>query len=724
MELISVSSYFRGIVTWASVLAGASMLLIAFGSPIFRVLGFEYSAISAILLSVAVGFLSAVRTSTGKASFYQNLIAGLGLWLVPLTLSSISLLFIRNCAYWDGVVFYLQLALPTTLLAVAFGTATGQMADTKRQVIAFFAIFWLLTLIISLLPGYVFPQLFTYGWQYGFFPGLVWDEYIELGSGYAWHLVEWGLLATIMMILSSRLDRSSTSWLQLVALFAIYIGLLLHRSDNRITSSHSAVEAELSSTLVADQARVHFRGSSLSLEERQLLIADVAWYLHDIRTRLELRDTSTIHIYLYPDVESLHRFVGTRNASIAKPWLSELHVAKENLHSLRHELVHVLLREWGSFPFNASWSTGMTEGVAMSIEPTYDGMHTLHEHASAIMQMKLADGVQRVMSFSGFASGASTTSYVLAGSFSQFLLDHYPVAKFKSVYTSLDFEESYSKPLKELENEWKRQIMPLAASMDQYDSLRTEFYFQRSSIIDQPCLRKLGKLSNTAQKAAKAHRHDEAERLYSEIYEESGSLSALRGMINAKLRRADMDGARALLKTKDISDHPQRLSLYLSRGDLIADEFYDTVINAQLSRVSMIAAYARKHLAMKMQYLKRLYTSNSPLGAIPIEMTDTMAVAPDPYAFVNDYLIAEAYRDEGMLENARFFFNKAILGSHADSSVVDIKWLMILEMMQIDPTYFMDDRPTFPALLKEFEDLGRRRDYLRSRSANSNTTVQ
>ena len=45
-------------------------------------------------------------------------------------------------------------------------------------------VFPLIAIILSLLPGYTNPQLFTFGWQYGFFPGLTWDESIELTNAY------------------------------------------------------------------------------------------------------------------------------------------------------------------------------------------------------------------------------------------------------------------------------------------------------------------------------------------------------------------------------------------------------------------------------------------------------------------------------------------------------------------------------------------------------------
>jgi hypothetical protein len=723
VEQILAKGYIRGIVPWALVLGVSSVLFIAIGSPIFRILGFEYSAISALLLSLACGFLTASRVSVQMAGVARNLVAGILLWSIPLLISTISILFVSNCAYWDGLLFYLEIALPTTLLATIFGSSIGSFAGSRRIAIILFAAFWLVTFIISLIPGYIFPQLFTYGWQYGFFPGLIWDEYIELGSGYAWHLVEWGLLATMMLLLASN-EVKAFKWVKLVAVALLYCGLLLNRSNNRIVTSHEKVKESLLSTLDADYAKIHFYGASLTHDERSKLKFETMWYLHDIRTRLGLKDTSAVDIYVYPDVESLYRLVGTRSASIAKPWLSELHIAKENLHSLRHELVHVLLREWGSFPFNASWSTGMTEGVAMAIEPNYDGMHTLHEHASAIMRMKLADGVQRVMSFTGFASGASTTSYVLAGSFSKFLLDHYPASKFAAAYTTLNFGENYGKTLTELEREWKAEIMPLSAKMDHFDSLRAEFYFRRSSIIYQPCLRRMGKLSSEAQKAMKAHLYEKAGRLYSEIHRESGSIASFRGMLSALLRDGKIDSARRILYANPMSTHPQRLSLYLMRGDLISPSYYDTLIASELSSASVITSFVRKNLGFSADYVYQQYASSSPLAAIPLDMTEASYTTPQTYQYLADVLTAQAYEDEGMYMNAMFFYDKAVKKVTQDSTADAIRWPLILSVMSIDPLFFPPDKPTRPAWIAEFDDHTRMREYFEKRSRNSHTSVK
>jgi hypothetical protein len=691
-------------------MALSSGLLSAFGSPIFRVLGFEYSAISALLLSVSCGFLTASRTASRSKRLVENAIASLILWSIPLLISSISLVFVSNCAYWEGLLFYVEIALPTTILAVAFGTSIGLFAKTRLTTIILFALFWLMTFVISLMPGYIFPQLFTYGWQYGFFPGLIWDDYIEISTAYRWHLLEWAMLASLLLMIvwPATKDRK---WFAKVGIMAlVYVGLLLSRSENGVVSSHAKVERALSSEFRTRNAIVHYYAPSLSLEERDQLKSDIDWYTLDIRRKLLLSDTERIAIYLYPDVESLYELVGTRNASIAKPWLRELHIAKENLHSLRHELVHVLVREWGSFPFYASFSTALTEGIAMAIEPNYDGIHILHEHASTILRMKLSGGVRNIMGFSGFASGASTTSYVLAGSFTQYLLDRYSVNEIRDVYNWPDFEAAYKRPLEELEREWKAEILQYSESMDRFDTLRTEYYFKRTSIINEPCLRHIGELNHHARQAMRAQRFDRADSLYWLAYQETGSLSAFRGSVNAKLRARRFDSARGLLDKSDFAQHPQRLALFIMKGDLFGDNFYDTLTFAELSRESVLLAFARKCLLADRsesdRHLSELYTYDSPLRQLRIDPNpeeyypnnDSLSA---PKRFAQAYLSALAYREEGLLNSARYAYAAAARSLDLFASTSELLDLLELELIEIGGGLPLEDyqRPGMKAEL-------------------------
>lgn len=724
----------RRIVNWPVFLGVGSLLTILFSSPLFRTLGFEYSAISALLLSVACGFSAAASSQPAQAiqsllsvSLRRSvLFAG-----IPLLIPLLSVPFLPNCAFGEGVRMYLLIAVPAALLAGIFGTAIGGLATSRKSALWLFAGFWLLTFVFSLIPGYLFPQLFTYGWQYGYFPGLVWDEYIEPRGAYGWHLLEWATLALILLLFA--VSRQGTPlnkswWLKLGSLGIVYTMLLWTRAENGVATTHAKVENHLSSQLRVDSHTViYYRGTSLTLEEVELLRLNALWYLHDIRTRLELTDTTReIAIYLYPTAESLYRLVGTRNASIAKPWLSELHIAKENLESLKHELVHVLLREWAGFPLHASWSTALTEGVAMSLEPSYDGIHSLHEHSCAILRMKLGTGVSNIMGFAGFASGASTTSYVLAGSFTSYLLDTYGPQKLKQVYGSLDFEEAYGKPLAQLENEWKAAIGNALPELTYFDSLRTRYYFDRQSILFVPCLRSIGKLNTEARTAMEEGMYAKAEKLYAELYRENKSINALRGIVISMLRRDQKERVRQLLDTATIGSHPQAPTLYLFKGDVLDDRYYDTLMMARLSGGNVLTAIARKYVPEKDRYLKDFYTSRSALSGIPPVISDSI-ISDSKQRISALYLTAEAYRDEGMLERARGYYSIAINEaekSGVDSLLVD---LMRLRLLSIDPylTVYSGLSPTHPGIQAELRENSMRAKFLEIlRLRDANPSVQ
>ncbi|MDP4200338.1 MAG: hypothetical protein Q8922_11265 [Bacteroidota bacterium] len=623
------------------VLVGAiSMCEIAISSPLFATLGFEYSTLTALALS----FVCGMQASLNAQSWRRNLVRTLWLWSIPLVISFASLLWFRNCALWDGVVFYLEIALPSALLGCGFGAAFSMLFRKRRTSFLIFFGFWIVTLILSLLPGYTNPQLFTYGWQYGYFPGFVWDEALELTNAYLLFRLE--NLLWFMLILSLPLAIRSRRSLLLrngipLALFVTAFGLFTQNDAFRITSSHLSVQQRLPNILqVGSNCQIHYDSASMTVDESREIIDELRWYLFDVRRRFELHDTiSPTNIYIYPSAEALFSSIGTRAASIAKPWLGEVHIMKSNLHSLKHELTHVLMREKADWPFYASWSTGLTEGAAMSVEPEFDGLYTLDEHAARILQLHYAPGVKSVMAFTGFAANASTKSYVLAGSFSRYLLRTYGAKHFDRVYLWLNFEKEYGKSLDSLEAEWKRSLAPLMTSLNPEDSAHFQYYYERASIIFNPCLRRIGKLSRRARGAFVQSHYADAERLYHSAKVEGGGMESLIGECYSILMQGDASRALTLLDTTRFSAiNKQRAVLYLEKGDLSAmlnngqsESNYDSAQRVKLNTTQFLSGYLRAVLDTSdiapifHRYLYSLYHSRSMADSSRMPMLDSMA---------------------------------------------------------------------------------------------------
>ena len=612
-----------------AIVATLSLAEILFASPLFALLGFEYSTLMALALSLICGLQSPVWTGfqpgrpIDRTAIKSILLSTLFLATLPLALSLLSLVWLPNCSLWDGIVFYFEIAYPSALIGCAFGIAFAMRIKNRRFARVSYIVFWVVTLILSLQPGYTNPQLFTYGWQYGFFPGFVWDEAMELTNTYLFSRLEqvsWLVLVfSILFIL-----RGKRSWPVAIPALLVTVMFSIAHDDLGITRSSSAVRKSLGTEVsVAKGVTIVSSRGSITADALELIRRDVRWYLYDIRKRFELTDTThPITIFLYPSTDDLFDQIGTRSASIAKPWLGQVHITMSNLGSLKHELSHVLLREFGVWPFYASFSTGLTEGAAMSVEPKYDGLYTLDEHAARILQLHYAEGVQSVMAFTGFASNASQKSYVLAGSFSRYLLKQYGPKPFEKVYRSLSFVGAYGKPIDTLESEWKHSLGQYMTPLDPNDSLRLRYYYDRMSIINQPCIRRIGKLERRASRAWKSKDYESAKFNYSEAAKAGGGLSPLFGLSEVLFQQDSLPASLAVLDTPRTLDAiKQKPAMYIREGDLElilgdsarAINAYDHAMQIRLSSANFLSAYIHRTIALSdvcdlfAQYLRCAY---------------------------------------------------------------------------------------------------------------------
>jgi hypothetical protein len=241
----------------------------------------------------------------------------------------------------------------------------------------------------------------------------------------------------------------------------------------------------------------------------------------------------------------------------------------------------------------------------MSVEPEYDGIYTLDEHAARILQLQYATGVKEVMSFTGFAANASQKSYVLAGSFSRYLLKTYGPVPFDRVYATLDWQKEYGKPIDSLEAEWKRWLAPMMTPMDASDSEQFRYYYDRASIIYNPCLRRIGKLQREGSEAFHEHHFVDAIDLYREAIADGAGVTALFDAERALSSEGNWRGALTMLDTtRTPAIQKQVAALDIQRGDLHilakdtirASEFYSDAVSKKLGWQRFILAYARQTL--------------------------------------------------------------------------------------------------------------------------------
>ncbi|MDP4234862.1 MAG: hypothetical protein Q8919_00235, partial [Bacteroidota bacterium] len=157
-----------------------------------------------------------------------------------------------------------------------------------------------------------------------------------------------------------------------------------------------------------------------------------------------------------------------------------------------------------------------------------------------------------------------------SGSFTNYLLDRYGAEKFLRVYKERNFDAIYSEPLTKLESDWKEKLAGMQTPMDHYDSLRILYYFKRTSILREPCLRRIGKMIKRADEAFLEKKYALADSLYAIVERESGRIKAIRGRVLCQLHLGKPDAALVILDTTSSANETSNLAaLHILRGDVM-----------------------------------------------------------------------------------------------------------------------------------------------------------
>ncbi len=541
------------------VLLGISILLTQIS--LFNYLGYEFSVVVALTMSVISGlvtiglfrksFEGAIEVRLIDFLIFQksNLYINLILLALPLIVVTVNLLAVKNCSYGEGLLFFGLIPVVTVLFSVTLATLCSILFTWSRTVYSFTLL--VVGLVHPLWLGYFTPQIHSYNFLYGFFPGFSYDEVLTITPTLILFRVITVLLSLSIFLFASLLINQirgtnrlieklvsikkifstelSTQKIFLIALLVIMVCVWVFRIELGFESSLSAIRSELGGVYRTEHFAIYYSKDSYSDEGIRWVAAEHEFRLRQVAERLQVSLRNSIASYIYPSEESKREFIGTGTTAIAKPWRYEIHLNRDSWQRvLKHELVHVLAGEFGVPVIHASLSTGLLEGLAMAVEWEF-GNRTLHEYAAAMKRFGLMRDVSSLMSLTGFAAQPSTVSYVLCGSFCRFLIDRYGMVRFEDVYRGRSFSRVYEKDLAQLVGEWKDFLTRIPVPDDWISHVK--FYFDRKSIFTKECARYIARLNNEAMHHLRRKSFAQAMQLYAMSLEEHWNSEAFAGMI-------------------------------------------------------------------------------------------------------------------------------------------------------------------------------------------------
>lgn len=442
------------------------------------------SAILAAVLGCFWGAISASRLILkNDTKVIAKVLRAIYLFGLPLFLFSI----FRGCFTWHGLGFWILIPIP----AVLFGISIGRF---YRKIMAPIpAALTLLTLLfisvgVLLIEFLTLPQVYFFNHVWGAWPGPIYDETVKVGWNliffrgitFAWILFLWFLPDWKKSVLKKVGIVTS-----LLILFSSYMFL----TEFGVITPRSALQNQFKA-YETKHFDIYYPGSHFTEKEIEYWALKHEFHFEQISTQLEVDwpENKKIESYLYSSAWEKKRLVGAKFTSYVPIWLEQdqLHIAKEHLDGvLKHEMVHVISKQFGNSLFNGSWSIGLIEGLAEGIAKDASSESTLDQIMAADPPYPSVEQMKSALSFKGFYSSAGAISYTTAGSFVSYLLEEYPVSDFKEAYASSDFKSAYQVPFDTLVAGWQHSLPRV--SIDSLDQQNSEYIFSQRSIFQKSC---------------------------------------------------------------------------------------------------------------------------------------------------------------------------------------------------------------------------------------------
>jgi hypothetical protein len=515
----------RRAVVWGAILMVLALVLN--GLPLFNLLGFDFSfamGLAAALAGVDIGHgavVAARRTQrpTGLLPLTWRAIAGATAVLaLPLFISLLNAVRVKNCNLLSGLGFYLLLPVGTAVYAAAAGVAVGVLAPRGARAIAFSLP--VLSVLWSLLRLYRDPAVFAFDPFGGYFPGPIYDEALRPPARLlvfrAVNLVWAAAAVAVAAALSAggrpRPDGPPTvtlrhtplpRWSVAVAGVLLTAGMVLFqlRGTLGFHVRHRDLEAKLSRKIETPHFVLYTDpASGETTEDLMLVRRDLEFRFHQLRRILGVGPPGRISVYQFPNAAVKKELVGAANTLYAKPWTGEIFIQTDRFPAsrLRHELAHVFAASFGDRFFGVAlhWglrprlASGLIEGVAEAADyGDPDGRSTVHQEARAIVADGRAPPLRQVVG-AGFTTLSGARAYTLAGSFCHFLLASHGAERLRALYRSAgDFQGVYGSSLESLEQQWRAFLekQPLDAA----ERARAQERFRRPAIFQKVCAREL-----------------------------------------------------------------------------------------------------------------------------------------------------------------------------------------------------------------------------------------
>ncbi|TNE72965.1 hypothetical protein EP331_05870 [bacterium] len=440
--------------------------------PLIRNLNLE----SAAIISLIAAFLQ-IKTVSSQSRFINSHLVLPLLSAVPLFVSDV----FKGCFDVSGSLFWLSIPITSVLLAQSIVRICFRYTAFPKTVSA------LLLLFISvILPGVEFlnsPVVYLYNPIWAYWPGPIYDEQLRFPTAliiYRFYILIWAVLLHELQRTTIDIKRVLLFFITLSVLFINFRSLGIIRTSKELAS-------ELKGLQFNKNIYIHYDSSFIDSTEIAFLVKETRFHWDELQLQWNTVDEKPIQIFLYNHPWQKKELTGAKYTQYTPVWLDDhqIHIDYLSFRGvIRHELAHLLAKNWSNNLIHANWNMGLVEGLATASDPDVSSNLTLQEFVAAGGSPGKEE-MKDLFSFFGFYTRSSSNAYYKTGAFIQFMEQNEEYETVKSFYAgNWDhnlFENTF--------NKW--QEYQSAILIDSTEKKQAQLVFARPSLFEKSCPRKI-----------------------------------------------------------------------------------------------------------------------------------------------------------------------------------------------------------------------------------------
>lgn len=457
--------------------------------------------------------LNAAPPATGL--LWRALLGGWLLLAAPTALLALNALRVRNCTPFEGALFMVLGPFSGTTLASTWGLLMGALTPRVRVATALALLGPIGSIAIALAHFHATPAIFAYGHFFGFFPGTLYDEALQIPTPLLTMRAVTLALAVALGCLwighydsvarRLRFHPQASILYGLTAMLGLGIAFAAE-IDGKALGHRTSVEwisLRLGRSLDGQRCRVVVprelaKGEALRLRD------DCDFRVGQMERVIGVTQRARVTAFFFRSPDEKRALMGAGTTSIAKPWRNEVYLQLNGWPhpSLAHEIAHVVAGNVAPGPFHVAARLGglwpeasLIEGMAVASAWDADNGMTPHQWARAMVDLGLSPRVSDLLG-TGFLGQPKERAYTLAGSFLRFIGETRGAPAVRSIYRAGNVE-TIGASLEALEQQWLTFIrsVPLPAEARALAAHR----FARGSIFSTVCPHAVANLRLAAQ---------------------------------------------------------------------------------------------------------------------------------------------------------------------------------------------------------------------------------